>query len=201
MSSALRHKALVSCCIFCFILIIIPAIHGNKGNNKVLNVGRELFKETLPLRMGSRLYKLQGLKPYTWYEVKISYPASIPASFTLLLKRGDLDLELNMHRKLLNTEKLIFKTESLDEISNQGGRYVLVTVEPEGIVAIPGVQEREFILFNIVCDELLLGIPHKAWLVVALALLCLALSVIVPLFLPSYILQRRERPICKPRHR
>ncbi|GAB4827266.1 hypothetical protein Ancab_034153 [Ancistrocladus abbreviatus] len=69
--------------------------------------------------MGSRLYKLQGLKPYTWYEVKISYPASILASFTLLLKRGDLDLELNRHRKLLNTEKLIFKTESLDEISNQ----------------------------------------------------------------------------------
>ena len=27
--------------------------------------------------------------------------------------------------------------------------YVLVTVEPEGIVAIPHVQERGFIIFNI----------------------------------------------------
>lgn len=31
----------------------------------------------------------------------------------------------------------------------QGGFYVLITVEPEGFVAIPGVQERENILFNI----------------------------------------------------
>lgn len=27
--------------------------------------------------------------------------------------------------------------------------YVLVTVEPEGVVAMPNVQEREFIIFNI----------------------------------------------------
>ena len=31
----------------------------------------------------------------------------------------------------------------------QGGMYVLVTVEPEGVVAIPNVQEREEIIFNI----------------------------------------------------
>ncbi|KAL1339291.1 hypothetical protein AAHE18_U025400 [Arachis hypogaea] len=38
---------------------------------------------------------------------------------------------------------------------------LFVTVEPEGFPAIPHVQERQFIIFNIVCDELLLGIPHK----------------------------------------
>lgn len=27
--------------------------------------------------------------------------------------------------------------------------YVLVSVEPEGIVAVPGVQEREDVMFNI----------------------------------------------------
>lgn len=31
----------------------------------------------------------------------------------------------------------------------QGGIYVLVAVEPEGIVAIPHVDERQFIIFNI----------------------------------------------------
>ncbi|GAB2302660.1 hypothetical protein Dimus_036658 [Dionaea muscipula] len=100
--------------------------------------------------MGSRLYQLQHLKSCTWYEVKISYPASIPAVFSMQLKQGGSDSELNTHRKLLNTEKLIFKTEGITTtIADQGGLYVLVTVEPEGIVAIPGAQDREFILFNI----------------------------------------------------
>lgn len=53
-------------------------------DNKVLNVGEELWRETLPLRMGSRLYQLQGLKPNTWYEVKISYPASVCISQLLM---------------------------------------------------------------------------------------------------------------------
>ncbi|KAL8171636.1 hypothetical protein V2J09_023440 [Rumex salicifolius] len=150
--------------------------------NRTLIVGEELYKETMPLQMGSRLYQLQGLKPYFWYEVKISYPASIPATFSLQLRKGGSDLRTNHNRRLLNTEKLIFQTESLNPISDQGGTYVLVSVEAEGIVAIPGVQERETVLFNIVCDELLLGLPHKAWPVVILAVLCLALGFILPLF-------------------
>ncbi|KAL9249439.1 hypothetical protein AKJ16_DCAP00752 [Drosera capensis] len=169
-------------------------------DRKVLNVGVELYRETLPLRMGSRLYKLEGLKPSAWYEVKISYPASIPALFSMVLKRDDSDVELNTHRKLLNTEKLIFKAENTDAMMCQGGMYVLVTVEPEGIVAIPGVQEREFILFNIVCDELLLGIPHKAWLVVTFALLCLMFAFIIPLYLPSYLLPKEEKTHSSSKH-
>ncbi|KAL6216525.1 hypothetical protein ACLB2K_009748 [Fragaria x ananassa] len=140
--------------------------YGDLVDKKVLNVGEELWREILPLRMGSRLYRLEGIKPSTWYEVKISYPASIPASFSIQLKRGDLELPLNGNRRLLNTEKLIFKSEN-DDQNDQGGMYVLVTVEPEGVVAIPNVQEREHIIFNIVCDELLLGIPHQACAVTA----------------------------------
>ncbi|KAJ4723492.1 Caveolin-1 [Melia azedarach] len=169
--------------------------HGDNFAGKILNVGEELWKETLPLRMGSRLYQLQGLKSFNWYEVKISYPASIPAAFSLQLKKGkdNLDLELNQNRRLLNTEKLIFKTDNLDVLNNQGGMYVLVTVEPEGIVAIPHVQEREFIIFNIVCDELLLGIPHNAWWVVVLVVICLGLALIVPYFLPPYLLPKNRK--------
>lgn len=65
-------------------------------------------------------------------------------------------------------------------------------MEPEGVVAIPGVQERESILFNIVCDELMLGIPHKAWLVAALALLCVVLGFSLPRFLPPFLLPRDQ---------
>ncbi|KAL5552791.1 hypothetical protein UlMin_040192 [Ulmus minor] len=87
-------------------------------DNKILKVGEELWKETLPLQMGSRLYQLQGFKPHTRYEVKISYSASIPASFSLQLSRGNLISALRVNRRLLNTEKLIYKTENID-ISNQ----------------------------------------------------------------------------------
>ncbi|GAB2229474.1 hypothetical protein Droror1_Dr00023617, partial [Drosera rotundifolia] len=129
---------------------IPKAIHlAKRIDRKVLNVGKELYRETLPLRMGSRLYKFEGFKPSAWYELKISYAAFIPAIFSMVLKRDDTDVEFNTHRKLLNTEKLFFKAESSDMNTHQGGMYVLVTVELEGIVAIPGVPEREEILFNI----------------------------------------------------
>ncbi|KAF8023231.1 hypothetical protein BT93_F0669 [Corymbia citriodora subsp. variegata] len=119
----------------------------NMVEKTVLKVGEERWKESLPLQGGSRLYKLEGLKPYTFYEVKISYPAS-------------------------------------------GGMHVLVTVEPEGVVAIRDVKERESIIYNIVCDELLLGIPHKAWPVGILVLLCLVVAFIVPSFLPPFLLAK-----------
>ncbi|CAH2067591.1 unnamed protein product [Thlaspi arvense] len=105
----------------------------------------ELWKETLPLHSGSLIYKLEGLKSSSWYEVKISYPASFSLQ---LIKKGD-SLKLNQMRRLLNTEKLIFKVESLEETNNKGGLYVLLTVEPEGIVAIPNSEERSFVVHNI----------------------------------------------------
>ncbi|XP_039036571.1 uncharacterized protein LOC120173483 isoform X2 [Hibiscus syriacus] len=163
-----------------------------KLDGGVLNVGEELKAETLPLKMGSRAYKLQGLKSLTWYEVKISYPASIPASFSLQLKKGETDSGLSRKRRLLNTEKLIFKTDDLDAINYQDGLYVLVTVEPEGFVVIPNTKEREFVIYNIVCDELLLGIPYQAWWVVVFVVLCLVSALIIPRYLPPYLLLDRN---------
>ncbi|KAI9195467.1 hypothetical protein LWI28_015119 [Acer negundo] len=186
------HNFLSPLFILTFVISSPTLSHGDMVESKFLNVGKELWKETLPLQMGSRLYQLQGLKSYNWYEVKISYPASIPASFSLQLKKGNLEVGLNRNRRLLNTEKLIFKTDSLDVLNDQDGMHVLVTVEPEGIVAIPHVQEREFIIFNIVCDELLLGIPHEAWWVVILVSFCLVLALTIPYFLPFYLLPKNR---------
>ncbi|XP_038698747.1 uncharacterized protein LOC119996253, partial [Tripterygium wilfordii] len=163
-------------------------------DRKFLNVGEELWKETLPLQSGSHLYQLKGIKPSTWYEVKISYPASIPARFSIELKNDITELGRNRNRRLLNTEKLIFKTDGVTVLNNQDKVYVLVTVEPEGFVAIPHVPERKFIIYNIVCDELLLCIPYKAWWVAVMALLCLALALIVPRFLPTYLVPDNQRP-------
>ncbi|XP_015083455.1 uncharacterized protein LOC107026863 isoform X1 [Solanum pennellii] len=180
-------------CFFILILVLAPIsfTHGYMMDIKVLQVGQELMKETLPLQSGSRLYELQGLNSNKWYEVKISYPASIPATFTLQLSKGSSGL--NVGRKLLNTEKIIFQADnSLQLLGDEGKMFVLVNVEPEGIVAIPGVKEREHIIYNIVCDELLFGIPHQAWYVVVLVVLCLALALVIPSFLPSYLLPRNQ---------
>ena len=51
----------------------------------------------------------------------------IPAIFSLQLKKGISDVGMNRLRKLLNTEKLIFKTEDLEE----GAMYVLKIVVSE----------------------------------------------------------------------
>ncbi|KAJ1701113.1 hypothetical protein LUZ63_000892 [Rhynchospora breviuscula] len=147
---------------------------------KILTVGEELKGETLHLNFGQKFYKLVGLKENFWYEVKISYPASIPASFSIELKKDLTDEHRNSNRRLLNTEKLIFKAESTEQV------YVLVTVNAEGVVAQPNVQERELVLYNIVCDELMLGIPRFTWWVGFTAILCLLFAFIFPHYFPLH---------------
>ncbi|XVF48612.1 hypothetical protein PTKIN_Ptkin03bG0204100 [Pterospermum kingtungense] len=114
--------------IYIVIFIVSSSIfsHGKMLDDGFLNVGEELKEETLPLRMGSRVYQLQGLKSLTC------------------------------------TKEVHFCS---------GGLYLLVAVEPE------------------VCDELLMMvIPYKAWGLVVFALLCLGLALIIPGYLPSYLL-------------
>ncbi|KAL0394131.1 UNVERIFIED_CONTAM: hypothetical protein Slati_4379300 [Sesamum latifolium] len=131
------------CLCLCSLITILSgpsSSYGTMIDEKDLHVGEELLKETLPLQNGARLYQLRGLRPHMWYEVKISYPA-----FCI----GTSDLGLNLGRKLLNTEKIIFMTDGMLSSTDQGGISVLVNVKPEGVVAIPGIQEREYVMFNI----------------------------------------------------
>ena len=75
----LSHLLLVLCIVGFSRSINSSPGFGNGGGDdrKVLIVGEELWKQTIPLQLGSRVYELQGLKSHTWYEVKISYPASV----------------------------------------------------------------------------------------------------------------------------
>ncbi|KAJ0982781.1 hypothetical protein J5N97_011036 [Dioscorea zingiberensis] len=130
-------------------------------DTRVLTVGEELEGETLPLKSGRRFYRLAGLKESAWYEVKISYPASIPARFDIRLEKEVPEVWLGRNRRLLNTEKMIFKADGSNMVSGFSELYALVTVEAAGVIAKPGLPESELIMFNIVCDELLFGIPHK----------------------------------------
>ncbi|XP_052148279.1 uncharacterized protein LOC127767096 [Oryza glaberrima] len=179
----------------CLLLLLLSRLLLSSASSleegRVLTVGEELMGETMPLRHGSRLYRLDGTRPSAWYEVKISYPASIPSSFSIRLVDDPHSVEDlgSMNRRLLNTEKIIFKAQSSRPV------YVLVTVEPEGVVAKPNVPERELAMFNIVCDELMLGIPHFAWWVGIGSLFCIALASVAPYFLPLHKLLNYEATV------
>lgn len=54
---------------------------------RALSVGDELVGETVPLRYGRRLYRLAGLRPPAWYEIKISYPTSVRSGPSHRLKK------------------------------------------------------------------------------------------------------------------
>lgn len=51
----------------------------------------------MPLNGGSLLYQLRDLKPQTWYEVKISYPASVCMMSFCQLFAVDPYLETDRH--------------------------------------------------------------------------------------------------------
>ncbi|KAJ3670177.1 hypothetical protein LUZ60_010501 [Juncus effusus] len=173
----MAHKFLPNSLSLCLFFLIYFST-SNSLETKDLIVGDELKRETLPLNNGESIYKIIGLKDYNWYEVKISYPASIPASFSIELKGDETNQRLNTNRRLLNTEKIIFKSENNQPV------YVVVSVNAEGVVAQPNVQERELVLFNIACDELMLGVPRFAWWLGSTAILCLLFALIFPYFFP-----------------
>ncbi|XP_038892690.1 uncharacterized protein LOC120081684 isoform X2 [Benincasa hispida] len=143
---------------------------------------------------GGKHYHYNWVLAYTIFKDSnlICGKQQIPASFSLELKRDLTSLVEKQSRKLLDTEKLLFKTEGMNLLGDQVDTHVLVTVKSEGVVAIPSVQERESIIFNIACDELLIGIPHKAWGVGGLVIFCLILAFIIPSLLPSWLLQTNQ---------
>jgi len=146
-----------------------------------------------PINMGQRIYELHGLKELRWYEVKISYPATIPASFSIAIVKDNSTKVFNLGRRLLNTEKLIFKAENiLTEISGHGSICAFVSVQPAGVVAKSHLKEQEFVIFNIVCDELIYGIPTHAWWVGFLVIFVIIISFCIPTLLPSELLPRKS---------
>ncbi|CAL4960794.1 unnamed protein product [Urochloa decumbens] len=168
------HGRIVLLLLLSALLLLSSAAHSMaEESTRVLSVGKELLGETMPLHHGRRVYRIDGLRPSAWYE--------IPSSFSIRLV-DDLDGAdwSSKNRRLLNTEKIIFKAEDSSPV------YALVTVEPEGVVAKPNVTEREHALFNIVCDELMLWIPVFAWWLGIAALLCIVLALLAPLVLPLH---------------
>ncbi|BBN16232.1 hypothetical protein MPTK1_7g04580 [Marchantia polymorpha subsp. ruderalis] len=165
---------------------------------RVLRVGHERKQDMLPLRGGGGkcVYELVDLEESFLYEVKISYPATIPSSFSLSLAKEEI---VHGSRRLLNADKIIFQVgrgNSL-QISRDETKFralVLVTVEPEGVVAMAHVQEQEFVVYNIMLERVRLGgIPEQAMWVGLLAFVALALSFLAAQLFPSLLEVEQEK--------
>uniref|UniRef100_A0A453P328 Uncharacterized protein n=1 Tax=Aegilops tauschii subsp. strangulata TaxID=200361 RepID=A0A453P328_AEGTS len=108
-------------CFLLTILFMLSSARSLEEEARALSVGDELVGETIPLRYGRRLYRLAGLRPPAWYEIKISYPTSIPSSFSIRLVNDPNAVEDlgSKNRRLLNTEKILFKAESTRPVGIQ----------------------------------------------------------------------------------
>ncbi|GJP33502.1 hypothetical protein CLOM_g18037 [Closterium sp. NIES-68] len=153
-----------------------------------------------------RFFGLHGLKPSMGYEIKISFPASLPARFHLAVVAvdpaaaadstpggaagawGDLASGLAAKsRKMLDTEKVIFRTDKHSNVLLQGrpllpSAAVHVWAEPTAVVpggSMGGDGGAENVLFNIVCEELRLGIPISAFRLAAFGIILLSLVLFV----------------------
>ncbi|XP_057869676.2 uncharacterized protein LOC131076482 isoform X2 [Cryptomeria japonica] len=174
LSNSIMFSVLFACCGLLACLdgcashaIVLPH-NSDRSRANILNVGEELTREVLPFHMGQSLYELHGIKPLRWYEVKISYPASIPARFSIAIVQDDSAKIFNLGRRLLNTEKLIFKADNIvPEVSGYDRVFAFVSVEPA------------------VCDEPLFGIPNQAWWVGFLVVFGVVIICSIPNFLPT----------------
>mmetsp|Transcript_30510 Transcript_30510/g.73299 ORF Transcript_30510/g.73299 Transcript_30510/m.73299 type:complete len:197 (+) Transcript_30510:114-704(+) len=106
-----------------------------------------------------KLYGLSGLKPSSMYEVKVSYPGTVPVSLHLeFVSPGD-EPSTRQGRRLLDTEKLIFETPA-DSISFCSTSLVRVTATWRGN-SWQKARKEDPLLFNIVVAPMLFGVPTE----------------------------------------
>ncbi|GLD96724.1 hypothetical protein PINS_up005407 [Pythium insidiosum] len=167
--------------------------------------------ETVPC--GSRqLYRIHDLDPSRVYDVKISYPASIPTVFSISVHNVALVTPpaAPTRRELLNTAKLRLHPQELTiawqltaatasdaatvshRLSGPGtGAFVVdiaVRPEVEGVSPVLDLLQRQCV-YNIVVEEMLLGgaFPRDTLVLIAWLLLLL---VVTARFVYPVVLQR-----------
>ncbi|GAQ84860.1 hypothetical protein KFL_002090120 [Klebsormidium nitens] len=103
-----------------------------------LEAGVPLQQVELPMSGGQALYELKGLKKQQGYEVKISFPGTVPATYHIELVGEEREDTRAGRRRLLDTEKLVFTTDDSGRplrgaVPVQAA--ILVTVQPLGLVS------------------------------------------------------------------
>ncbi|KAK3280350.1 hypothetical protein CYMTET_11806 [Cymbomonas tetramitiformis] len=105
------------------------------------------------------------------YEVKVSYPATVPCDIVLeLISQDNEVLSKSFARRLLNTEKLIFHVDARGTLEGNQP-WLLVRATATGIHWLGPNIQAEGLVYNIALEPLLLGIPFEAFSLAPLLLL------------------------------
>lgn len=133
-------------------------------------------------------FQFQNLRPSTAYEVRISHLGSQPYRYSLHLQNIDSSTLPEFavpHRHLLDTEKLLFQTDSISHIIHSNFKQdfhpkstqLIVTITNSGIKSSQSAvtNSESSIAYNIVCETLLsplLPIPPIALRLALFILFC-----------------------------
>jgi hypothetical protein len=170
------------CLMFCLILSQALALE-----RKELHADIELLRESInPSLKQINEYVLLDLQPNSFYEVKISYPATNPADFRITFVE---DSKPNTQRNLLNIEKVMFRTDEHGLVvghEQQDGKYVVKVECQYGGVSVDPAANYRVIYYNIVLESLMYGVPKDTvWIVgVTIISLILVTCIFIPQILP-----------------
>eukprot|EP00123_Amoebidium_parasiticum_P011359 comp20673_c0_seq1/m.26846 comp20673_c0_seq1/g.26846 ORF comp20673_c0_seq1/g.26846 comp20673_c0_seq1/m.26846 type:complete len:177 (-) comp20673_c0_seq1:105-635(-) len=109
-------------------------------------------------------YFLDDLDPSTSYELRISYPATMPTDFEMVIIDRPKEVPSNpTRRRLLNTERI--RIDPPDTQISAGSQrhqcWVRVTARHTGVSFRPELQNPP-VVYNIVVASLILGVPTDA---------------------------------------
>eukprot|EP01025_Chloroclados_australasicus_P044044 TRINITY_DN47466_c0_g1_i3.p1 TRINITY_DN47466_c0_g1~~TRINITY_DN47466_c0_g1_i3.p1 ORF type:complete len:196 (+),score=9.52 TRINITY_DN47466_c0_g1_i3:128-715(+) len=158
-------------------VLLFPAVLCDIAD--VLHPRQPLTMQTL--RFGAeKTYTLQSLIPSQEYEVRVSYPATIPAAISFeWLDETHQNAQGRAHqRRLLNLEKVTF-------IANTAGQppgLLSVRADREGVHRDGPDSGNTMLMYNIELAPMFLGVPTCAFPVI---LFLLVGVVIIVAFLPA----------------
>ena len=182
---------------------------------KLLVAGTELRNEMIRPGMGQvNAYTLGGLEASAEYEARISYPATMPARFTMKVlwgsgsDAGGVDAggdkaegqmpdrgrattgrRRTRRRMLLDTEKVVFSAEPSVGASERVARPLLeVYAEAEGVSYLEELRHRP-VVYNIILEKHHLGLTLENWKMIGACIVLVAISCRVAPWLADRIVQ------------
>ncbi|XP_031556496.1 uncharacterized protein LOC116293231 [Actinia tenebrosa] len=170
--------------LFFFLFYLFKPVHGEKLERLL---PEKLLVNEILHHMESAVYLLQNLEKQCSYELRISYPATVPTEFLIKLMNSTEYSRNNNGRKLLNTEKIVFENDQHNE------QYAKVTAIRTG-VPLHSSRLQDPVIYNIVLEKLYLGLPWEVWktgmfIVITLAII---MKYVLPQLQKYFELQRLQ---------
>ncbi|GAX79838.1 hypothetical protein CEUSTIGMA_g7278.t1 [Chlamydomonas eustigma] len=152
-----------------------------------LHVNNQIYYQLIPLDKSIVSYNLIGIKPGYSYEARVSHPASIPAKISLSISGAQYfsnSYKSRRRRSLLDCDKLVFTVEKDGTIQGHQQPVLLISAEKGSVHRDGPSGGLQQLVYNIVVQELWIGIPTDTFPVIAAAVV---LVLVILLILPTWV--------------